>query len=141
MARLLQANRANKRWSSIVRTWVALRSQRRRRERRNNGGAYAAVAPTILEGWWEYETTEEGRFDSVISFEYADPGAPVGSIEIYRNYNGNGYVLRDAVPSTDTVWRDPSVSDRGDTLLYMLRYVNGPVVGPWSVVVEINYGS
>ena len=130
MAKLLRLSRPSRGIGNVVRTWWAMRSQKRRRERANSGAPYVPVAPVIVN---TMVTDSEGVYDVTLTLSYPDAGAPIGTIEVYRNG-----LLVGSVATTATQFVDRAVADREVFASYKARYVNGSVVGPWSSVVDVD---
>jgi hypothetical protein len=95
MARLLQAKRASRRWSNVVRTWLALRQQRRRRTGPGIPAAPvatsgSAVAPLGFTAGWAASNGATGyRLDVSTSSDFTSfvPGfqdLAVGNVTSYE---------------------------------------------------------
>ena len=140
MARLLQANRVNKRWSNVVRTWLALRQQRRRR-----GGLGTPAQPAILSHVLEESAGEPLYwFDVVLTFAFEQGRFPDGTIEVFWARESTGWVENSlgAVSSTVRTFRQVrAFSDfEGDIVSYRMRYRYGTeIVGPMSEAYPLVY--
>lgn len=134
MARLLHANRTSKRFSNVVRTWLALRQQRRRR----NAGSGTPAQPAILSSMLEESTGEPLYwFDVVLTFAFEQGRFPDGTIEVFWARESTGWVENylGAVSSTMRTFRQVrAFSDfESDTVSYRMRYRYGTeIVGPMS---------
>ena len=135
MASVLQAGRANKGLSPVLRAWWALRCQKRRR----TGRVQALPLPTLQSGLAIWEGTSGGFWD--VSFGWVvDLGnypAAGGYVAIEYNIDGQGGGLIGNYPVTDGSFYAAAVTeDTGVRANYRVRYWynpgTGPVYGEWT---------
>ena len=141
MARLLHANRASRRFSNVVRTWLALRQQRRRR----TAGSGTPASPVIT----ALNLTESAGeplywFDVLIDFTFEQGRFPDGTIELYWSRSSQGWAENyvGAVASTVRQFRHVrAFSDfENDETSYRMRYRCGTeVVGPFGPAYQWYY--
>jgi len=141
MAKLLHLSRPNRRFSNIVRTWLALRQQRRRRNAGNGTPAQPAILSHVLE-----ESTGEPLywFDVVLTFAFEQGRFPDGTIEVFWARESTGWVesYLGAVSSTVRTYRQVrAFSDfEGDIVAYRMRYRCGTdIIGPMSESYPLVY--
>ncbi|MBP7084841.1 MAG: hypothetical protein KBB19_13960 [Giesbergeria sp.] len=140
MAKLLHAKRASRRFSDVVRTWLALRQQRRRR-----GGLGTPASPVIT----ALNLTESAGeplywFDVLVDFTFEQGRFPDGTIELYWSRGSQGWVENyvGAVASTTRQFRHVrAFSDfENDDVRYWMRYRCGAdIVGPFGPVYQWYY--
>jgi hypothetical protein len=91
-------------------------------------------APVITGGSFSIGTTDPGFADVQIDWTF-DP-APYGDADIeiwwFSGYVPAPWNLIASVPSTDTSYVQLAVTDVDDRETYKIRYVNGPLQGPFS---------
>jgi hypothetical protein len=135
MANALQAGRASKGLSSVLRAWWALRCQKRRRA----GRAQTLPIPNLWHGLAVWEATAGGFWD--VSFgwftdlgDYPEEG---GFVEIEQSVNGQAATVVGNVPVSDEgFWAAEVTEDDGVWVRHRLRYWydpgSGPVYGEWT---------
>lgn len=109
----------------------------RRRKRRRHANAGAPAAPVITGAITEFGGTEPGWLDVTITFTFDHGSFPVAFLEIWFAIAPADYTLLTTVPSTELSYRHAKAEEGLDPLLYKLRYVNGPTVGPFSAPFEV----
>ena len=113
-----------------LRSWVALFLQERRRYRAEGGGVPAA--PVITGSAWEWGQTEAGWVDIYMEFTFDHGAFPVATLEVWAHDLNNADRVVAVLPSDQTSWWHNHVAEDATTFYYRMRYVNGPVVGPFS---------
>ena len=141
MAKLLHLSRPAKRVSNIVRTWLAMRSQKRRR----NAGSGTPASPVIT-GLNLTESAGEPLywFDVVLSFTFEQGRFPDGTFEVYWARESTGWVetYLGAVSSNLRQLRHVrAFSDfENDDVRYWMRYRCGAeIIGPFSQSYGFEY--
>jgi hypothetical protein len=129
MAKLLHANRASRRFSNVVRAWLALRQQRRRR----HAGSGTPASPVIT-GLNLADSVGEPLywFDVLIDFTFEQGRFPDGTIELYWSRASQGWEENyvGAVSSSVRQFRHVrAFSDyENDDVSYRMRYRCGAEV-------------
>ena len=141
MARLLQMNRASKRFGNCLRVWWALRCQRRRR---SSGGGTPAAPVIVTHNLVESVGEPLYWFDVVLDFTFEQGRFPDGTIEVYWARESTGWVENylGAVSSAVRSYRHVrAFSDfEGDVVAYRMRYRCGAdVIGPFSQAYGFEY--
>jgi hypothetical protein len=141
MTKLLHLSRPAKRVSNIVRTWLAMRSQKRRR----NAGSGTPASPVIT-GLNLTESAGEPLywFDVLVDFTFEQGSFPDGTIELYWSRGSQGWVENyvGAVSSNLRQIRHVrAFSDfETDEVRYWMRYRCGAgIVGPFGPVYQWYY--
>jgi len=121
---------------TVLRTWLALHRQKRRRQ---GGGQEAppAPVPVIVDGYYEWDTTEHGWADVTISWTIDYNGFPEASFEVWMEGAGQPDHLVATVQGSDRQFFQACVTSGEDTLNYRVRYRNGEVIGGFSNVYVI----
>jgi len=142
MARFLQADRVSRRWSNIVRTWLALGQQRRRRSSAN-----ASPAAPVITGHTLSESDGQPLywFDVFLDFTFEQGRLPDAVIEVYWARQSQGWATNyvGSVASTERSFQHVrAFSDfEGDDLVrYTMRYRSGDdIIGPFSPEYQFIY--
>jgi len=104
--------------------------QERRRMRR---GA-AIAAPVITSATYAWNPTA----DVTVNFTFPQGIWPVATIEVYADIDGNAFQLIATVASTDTSFVHRTGLSGEAAAYYKLRYRDGAVKGPFSVVQTLS---
>jgi hypothetical protein len=144
MAKLLHTKRASRRFSNVVRTWLALRRQRRRR----NAGSGTPAAPVITgASLTESEGVPLYWFDVLVEFTFDQGRLLDGTIEVWwaRESQGWAWTSLGSTAITNRVYRHIrafSDFEGDDAVHYKMRYrSDGGVVGPFSAEYEFGFAA
>ena len=132
MAKLLQANRASKRLSNVVRTWWALRCQRRRRHSEPSAPVDVPPAPTIVGGGFYWNGSDVGWANVDLSWTFDAASYPTGAMDVYvaRGVNSQDFQWIASSSLTD-IFTHERATDVPIRLTYKVRCKCG-VPGLWS---------
>ena len=129
MAKQLHLSRPRRGMRDVVRTWLAMRSQRRRRERAALPVLPVAVITSADVVW---DDTQQGWADVTFYWSADTSGWSDAHFEVWRYFEGTGYRLVQTVPGSDRVFYQPMATDGEGELPYRVRFRSGDRVGEFS---------
>ena len=130
MAKPLHLSRPSRRVTNVVRTWLAMRSQKLRRRRAVAGAGLPVAVITGAEFGWDI--TEPGWADVTLYWTADTSGWSGGSFEVWCQIGEAREQLVGTAWWSDRAFEHVQASDGENTLVYRLRFRNGSDVGAFS---------